>query len=731
MFPDFLKALRNKSSGLLRNYPALVILAGILSGSLPFILGTKSLLFVTVFLSIVSVFIFSWRDFLRFSLSVVAGIISVFLDSFVFPSDVSKILPPGDCGSIIECSVADPSCTGPEIAWMENPNYIVAELVKFKYTESDRWRSASGRLYLRLPKEFSSVSYGDLLRLHGYFSDIEKPVAPGVFNMRRFLETRGIRKSFLSFEGAVEKRGCGIASAVGSVRDFLLDKTCENVGDDAHKRILAALIFGCKQGIGKEDRNDFIRSGIIHAFTVSGLHTGILALILCWALRFLPFRPRYLILPFIIFLYVFTTGMQPPAVRAFLVISLVCFFRAFFYYTPVLNSTFLAAALILVVSPLYILDAGFQYSFIITIFLMLAAPMIMDFQKAAAEKIMWVPAESLSRKDFFFYRILKYSIGALLFCSVAWLASSGITLYNQGLYIPSSILANLLMGPFVFCIFVVSIVKLILEPLMIFSGILGSVLDFTVGAMMALSSETAKLSADAALPAPWLPALFVFYIALAILVKARKKVLTYSATAAVFLSVVFWHAEALLSKPRLILTHGDGAGVSAVIAEPAKGRATVFNTPSWGLSMELCNYLKISGIGRLDFVVLQEGKSDYAHGLSPLLTGFDVSGLLLPSTYRRSRSVVKNVKDASDSGVEIFFVKPDAGSWSFDGRLLKVLSSENSLKFEYTVSGLNLSGILKSDGLGRSEFLFKDGKNEHRFDFVNGTRKEFMELELN
>ena len=92
---------------------------------------------------------------------------------------------------------------------------------------------------------------------------------------------------------------------------------------------------------------------------------------------------------------------------------------------------------------------------------------------------------------------------------------------------------------------------------------------------------------------------------------------------------------------------------------------------------------------------------------------------------------MKNVKEASNSGVGIFLVKPEEGNWTFNGRLLRVGSSADSLKFEYAVSGLNLSGIIKGDGLGRSAFFLKDGKSERRFDFVNGTCKKFLELELN
>jgi len=723
--------LRQNISESVRNYPALVILAGLLAGLLPFTLEFSGSLIMALSFAAVSIIIFRRSDAVRFILSAAAGIISFFLSSLVPIDDCSRTLPPGDCGAVVECTVSDSSCVGANVEWMKNPRYIYADLKKFKYTESDKWHDASGTLYVRLPEDFRNVSYSDTLLLRGYFSDIETPVISAGFNMQRFLETRGIRKTFSAFEGEIARRGKGIKSIVSSLRDFLLEKVCSNVKSDEHKRILAALVFGCKQGIGKENKEEFIKSGVIHAFTVSGLHIGILALILYWILRFVPFRARYLLLPFLIFIYIFTTGMQPPAVRAFLVISLWCFFRAFFYYTPVLNSTFLAAALILIVSPLYILDAGFQYSFVITIFLIMAGPSIIMWQRCATEKLSWIPSENVSNKDYFFYRLLKYTIGAVLFCSVAWLASSGITLYNQGLYIPGSILTNLFMGPFVFLIFIVSIIKLMLEPLSIFSEILGSMLDFTVGVLIGICSSAARLSADGSLPSPSFWMLGAFYLFLAVLVTARKAIAMTFAAGAVFLMVFLWHAGAVFSKPSILVTHGDGAGVSVLIAEPELGRGIVFNTPSWGLSMELCNYLKIKGISRINRIILQEGRSEFSHGLGPFMKSLEIGAVVLPSNYKRSRSVAKNIREVSKSGTEICAISPENGSWIFKTAGLRTECSENLLKFEYTTSELNLSGEIKNDGLGRSELIINNKKGQRRFSFVNGSARCFMEIELN
>ena len=135
---------------------------------------------------------------------------------------------------------------------------------------------------------------------------------------------------------------------------------------------MAAIMFGCRHGVDYRNRKNFLQSGVMHIFAVSGLHVGMLALSLFIFLRWLPFRFRYLFVPFLLFIYVFTTGMQASALRAFFMIGIWSVMKGLFYKLSPLNIVFITASIMLIINPLTILGAGFQFSFTIAFFLVLS-----------------------------------------------------------------------------------------------------------------------------------------------------------------------------------------------------------------------------------------------------------------------------------------------------------------------------------------------------------------------
>ena len=86
-------------------------------------------------------------------------------------------------------------------------------------------------------------------------------------------------------EVEIISREKGAASEFIRWRNKLLSRVCDGLSD-GNRQIIAALLFGCRQGIDPLSRKKLVMSGTVHVIAISGIHTAIFAFI---ALSFLFF----------------------------------------------------------------------------------------------------------------------------------------------------------------------------------------------------------------------------------------------------------------------------------------------------------------------------------------------------------------------------------------------------------------------------------------------------------
>ncbi|MBM4152377.1 MAG: ComEC family competence protein, partial [Kiritimatiellaceae bacterium] len=132
-------------------------------------------------------------------------------------------------------------------------------------------------------------------------------------------------------------------------------------------RLIHAMLLGYRQAIPSDLYLLFTRTGTLHIFAISGQHAVMLAAIFIAGLKLIGIpRPRWglLLIPSL-FLYIFTTGLQPSALRA-LAMATIFFIAPFVKRRPDIPSSMaVAALLILMMNPANINDPGFLLSFVI------------------------------------------------------------------------------------------------------------------------------------------------------------------------------------------------------------------------------------------------------------------------------------------------------------------------------------------------------------------------------
>lgn len=145
-----------------------------------------------------------------------------------------------------------------------------------------------------------------------------------------------------------------------------LDRLFGSGGD--RRALLGAMLLGERAGLGKPVRQRLRDAGLLHLVAISGLHVGILALLLHGLLarqgRLGRARPLLLLPALAIFCAV--VGPRPSVVRAGLAAALFAVGRAGGRDGDGLNTLALLAALLVVARPEVVHDAGYQLSFAAT-----------------------------------------------------------------------------------------------------------------------------------------------------------------------------------------------------------------------------------------------------------------------------------------------------------------------------------------------------------------------------
>jgi competence protein ComEC len=424
----------------------------------------------------------------------------------------------------IKAIVTDPTAVGDTFTWLKNSNYITMEVKKIKLAGSKKWNSDSEKIYVKLPKQ-QHVKYGDIIDMYGFLSSPNYNDQTNFFSS--YLKSIKIQKVFIVKKINSVKNSNSFPynclTYIFLIRNKAIHLATYGFKNNSTKQFIAGLVFGCKQGISKNIKEKFLKTGTIHILAISGLHIGILALILLLIFRFIPIRLRYLIVPFLLLIYVIIIGYRPSAVRAFIMIAIYALHKAFYIPVKTFNVLSLAAVIMILINPFSIINIGFLYSFIIVGFLILSTNATNYTIKIFNESAFWKPKKLILFKNRFKYSLYRKSIICISGSFVAGLASMPLQVLNNGLFTPFMPIINIMIIPLLLPLFIFIGLKLIINALVgvsIFNPFISGIINF-IFALVNFSSSHIKYFY---LQKPSLMLIIIFYILLAyILIRFTKR----------------------------------------------------------------------------------------------------------------------------------------------------------------------------------------------------------------
>ncbi len=494
------------------------------------------------------------------------------------------------------------------------------------------WRRTRGRLRVRIAATpgLPEPRYGDRIALAGSVRRAAGPdgalrmtAVPASFQ-RRSPGGTAVRHTALAFRSqAARSLGMGIEEHY-----------------PRETAIVRALTLGMREHIPEDTRENFLLTGTMHIFAISGLHVGIVAAFGLALLRALgvPRRWQAAGLAPLLVLYVAATGLASSAVRA-AVMALAYTAAPMFGRRPDIRSAFaLAAIAILVADAGQIRDVGFLYSFVVVGGLLGYGPALTAPIRRGLAADHWAPAPPPR-----LVRWTRSAAGAVALLAAAslaaWLASAPLQAHFANRVAPSALLGNLLAVPSAFLIVLTGGLSLVLN------AISASAAEVLNHANRVFASELADLMAGiAALPgahwnvtAPSGPLLLLLYAAPAGLfaLRGRPRRVLAAATATVVLA-----AAVQYRLDRRIRVHAlsEDFGSAVLIEGPSVATVLADAGPRHRISM-LISYLRARGINRIEALILTRADADAVGGATEIARRFAVTRVYIPAATSARSSV--------------------------------------------------------------------------------------------
>ena len=217
--------------------------------------------------------------------------------------------------------------------------------------------------YLQTDESLPRV--GSSVRVEGRVVPFQSATNPGEFDRRIYQQARGYLFALQDVRILWESQSFDpVGQTLYEIRRriaFFFDKLLGQQDGP----LASAMVLGEKRGMDETVKSLYQAAGISHLLAISGLHVSLIGLGLFMLLRRirLPVWAAAAAGMGILTGYACMTGMSVSVKRALLMFGMTLGARLFCRTADLATSLLLAAAWILVVSPAFLFDAGFQLSF--------------------------------------------------------------------------------------------------------------------------------------------------------------------------------------------------------------------------------------------------------------------------------------------------------------------------------------------------------------------------------
>ncbi len=273
-------------------------------------------------------------------------------------------------------------------------------------------QSTTGKVLLSFPADslLEPLPIDEELILYGSWDEISSPLNPHQFDYKSYLsglniahQIRAKNDDFITIKGSRTIYGRAV-----TLRQHIISRLQKANFEEAELSIIQALLLGQRNDISAATYNDYKNAGAVHILAVSGLHIGILLILLQFLLKPLELLPngktiKLILIVILLWAFALLAGFSASIVRAVTMFSFVAY--ALYLNRPSNTFNILALSMffiLLVINPKLLFHVGFQMSYAAVFAIVWIYPLLQR---------LWYPKHIAIRK---IWQLLSVSIAAQL-----------------------------------------------------------------------------------------------------------------------------------------------------------------------------------------------------------------------------------------------------------------------------------------------------------------------------
>ena len=230
-------------------------------------------------------------------------------------------------------------------------------------------------VYLKKSLKNKQIKAGSTLAIKVKLMPVSEPKNPFEFNYKQYLNYKQIyHTAFLdssNYEFVFIPNTISFIWQLGlKCKLYILNSLQHSLLNKNSYSICAALLTGYDDEIDKSVMEAFSHSGTLHVLSVSGLHTGLIFLVLSFLFDLVDRKKRFKLIKFfwitiVLWLFALITGFSAPVLRAVIMFNLLGIGKIYFRsdYRNQINILLFSAFILLSYNPYFIKDIGFLLSY--------------------------------------------------------------------------------------------------------------------------------------------------------------------------------------------------------------------------------------------------------------------------------------------------------------------------------------------------------------------------------
>ncbi|MEZ4876431.1 MAG: ComEC/Rec2 family competence protein [Flavobacterium sp.] len=439
--------------------------------------------------------------------------------------------------------------------------------------QSIQKKKVNGKIIFNITKKekYISLPIGSILFIKGVYYKNKKPFNPNQFDYGNYLEHKEIYGQVYSKTNDVKIIGSqsSLRYYFSNYREKLITNLKKTSLSENSLTVVVALLLGQKHDMSPVIMKEYQAAGAVHILAVSGLHVGIIMYFLLFLLKPMPNTKRanwikVILIILTLWAFALLAGLSPSIVRSATMFSFLTVGMNIKRTVNIYHTLLVSMLLILLISPSFIYDIGFQLSYLAVFFILLLQPIL---------KSIWKPKN----------KILNYFWDIITVSTAAQIGVMPLSIYYFHQFPGLFFLTNMIVLPLLSVIMAIGILVLVLSVIGTVPHFLVQILDLLLKIMNNFIHTIASFDSFTFQNIPFTKEmLWLFYLMIVTLIfwikKPNFKRISLALMCVILLQVVFIYQKKEVNKSAEGIVFNQKKG--SIISERIGNNVSLFANDS-------------------------------------------------------------------------------------------------------------------------------------------------------